>query len=76
MYALLNSKKELFWFKVPGIASEFNSISIFETRKDARLARKSMYAENLHVIKVKVAVTTEAHVAAQLFADMPQERTA
>lgn len=57
MYALINSKKELFWFKVPGIAGEFRSISIFQTRKDARLASKAIYSENLHIVKVNVAVT-------------------
>lgn len=57
MYALLNKEKQLFWFKVPGIAGEFFSVSIFKTRKDARLASKAIYVGNLRVVKVSVAVT-------------------
>lgn len=66
-------EKELFWIKVPGVAGTFNAVSIFETREDAELASKALYQENLHIAEIKVAVTMDRHVAAQLFADMPQE---
>jgi len=73
MYALLNKDKELFWYKIPGIAGEFRSVSIFNTREDAILAAKALYMENLHIAEISVAVTINRNVAVQLFADLPQE---